>query len=258
MLLKKENVHRYTHHYWPRLLQSLIVPFNWLAKKVLGIPFVMTYAFISDDDTQRMLYAQISGCDYIRCRTLGLIAQGLHERYGESIKNYRVAELGVLRGHFAGLINELFPECTFYMYDTFSGYDKRDLEHDNKKGMLDYKGDFNDRLRETSINYVLSRMPFKDKCAIREGYFPDTVQDEEKHVRFCFVSLDANLYNPMHAGLEFFYPRLVDGGAIMLHDYNSLIMHGVKQAVLDFEKQYGAVAKIPLPDFAGSLLIVKP
>ena len=33
--------------------------------------------------------------------------------------------------------------------------------------------------------------------------------------------LDADLYKPTRAGLEFFYPRMSKGGYIFLHDYTS-------------------------------------
>jgi hypothetical protein len=193
-ILLKKNVRKYTTRR-AVLLQSLMKPLCWLTQKVFGVPIIMTRAFLVDDDKQRELYGQISGCDYIRCRTLGLVAQNLYERYGESLKNYRVAELGVFQGAFAGLINELFPECLFYLYDTFRGFSKDDVEYDLNEGVLNYEGYLkNNKFEATSVDYVLSRMPNRDKCVIREGYFPDSIRDEEKYEQFCFVSLDADLY----------------------------------------------------------------
>ena len=36
---------------------------------------------------------------------------------------------------------------------------------------------------------------------------------------FALVHLDCDLYAPMRAGLEFFYPKLVPGGFMIIHDY---------------------------------------
>ena len=66
---------------------------------------------------------------------------------------------------------------------------------------------------------------------------------------FCFVHLDMDLYKPIKAGLEFFWPRLSRGGYIFIHDcnLNHLNFGGARQAVLEFceEKQIGYVM---LPD----------
>jgi O-methyltransferase len=54
--------------------------------------------------------------------------------------------------------------------------------------------------------------------------------------RFCFVSLDADLYNPMYEGLKYFYPRLEKGGYIFIHGFFNEYFTGAKQAVLDYNK----------------------
>jgi O-methyltransferase len=88
-----------------------------------------------------------------------------------------------------------------------------------------------------------------------QGFFPETATGIED--QFALVSMDADLYKPMLAGLEYFYPRLSPGGFLMLHDYNHPKFLGVKQAVADFEKAHGKVAKLPIADKNGSLLITK-
>ena len=54
-------------------------------------------------------------------------------------------------------------------------------------------------------------------------------------MRFSLVHLDADLYSSTLAGLEFFYPRMVPGGIIIVHDYSTL--PGVAQALTDFLAQ---------------------
>ena len=99
--------------------------------------------------------------------------------------------------------------------------------------------------------------PFPEQAVIRRGYFPDTAAGLEQE-RFCLVSLDADLYAPILSGLIFFYPRLVPGGMILLHDYNNERFRGARQAVEEFEKQYGRLCLVPLCDLHGSAVIVKP
>jgi len=62
--------------------------------------------------------------DYIRVSSLVLIA---NEIYDKNILG-NVAELGVFKGNFAGIINRVFPDKKLYLFDTFEGFDKRDIK----------------------------------------------------------------------------------------------------------------------------------
>lgn len=167
------------------------------------------------------------------------------------IKNYNIegsaAELGVWKGDFAMMINHYLPDKKLYLFDTFEGFDERDAEVDRAEKFSTASYDFS----QTSEELVLSRMEHPENCIIRKGWFPDTAEGVDD--KFCFVSLDTDLYQPILAGLKFFYPRLVKGGAIMIHDFNNKKDYpGVRQAVRDFGVSY-----VCLPDACGSAVIVK-
>jgi O-methyltransferase len=70
------------------------------------------------------------------------------------------------------------------------------------------------------------------------------------------VSLDADLYDPIYAGLSFFYPRLVKGGYILIHDFNNDNYKGARRAVEQFCSEQN-VNFVPLPDSGGSAIISK-
>ena len=120
-----------------------------------------------------------------------------------------VAELGVYRGEMALLYNKVLPRKKLYLFDTFTGFPTEDLDVSEDP-----------RFRDTSIEYVKSRIGDDMNVIFKPGYFPETVSGMER-CRFCFVMLDADLYKPTRAGLEFFYPRMSKGGYIFLHDYTS-------------------------------------
>jgi O-methyltransferase len=88
-------------------------------------------------------------------------------------------------------------------------------------------------LGDTSVESVLSVMPFRERCVIKKGWFPASAEDCGNE-RFCFVSLDADLYGPIYEGLGFFWPRLAEGGYIFVHDYNNREYLGAKEAVCQF------------------------
>jgi O-methyltransferase len=70
-----------------------------------------------------------SASDYFRLSSLELAA---YEIYANNIKG-NVAELGVFRGDFAKFINMSFPDRKLYLFDTFEGFDKKDIEVEHIK-----------------------------------------------------------------------------------------------------------------------------
>ncbi|AUD03012.1 TylF/MycF/NovP-related O-methyltransferase [Spirosoma pollinicola] len=186
--------------------------------------------------------------DYVRLSSLDLCAS---EIYDKQIAG-NVAELGVFRGDFAEKISLAFPDRKLYLFDTFEGFDKRDIAVDNLKSYSAGDEDFS----KTSVNIVLKNLPYPQNCLIRKGFFPESVQPEDTHETFAFVSIDTDLYQPIFEGLEFFYPRLSRGGYIFIHDYNNDVYKGAKQAVQEF-CQKNSVSYFPLTDGAGSAIIAK-
>lgn len=162
-----------------------------------------------------------------------------------------VAELGVYKGEFAKYINEVFCDRTLYLFDTFEGFNEKDLEieHSNKFSLAN-KEDFTN----TNENMVLNKMKYKDKCIIKKGYFPDSLNGLED--KFVFVSLDVDLYKPTYEGLKYFYDRLVKGGYIFVHDYNNISYKGVKEAVRKFVEERD-ISYFPLNDSYGSVILIK-
>lgn len=184
--------------------------------------------------------------DYVRIQNLYLIAQEISRNQVPGA----VAELGVYQGSFAEIINLAFPDRDFYLFDTFEGFDARDVHQDVTNGYSTGAQPF----RDTSVGKVLSRMRFPGRCIVRKGYFPDTAADLEGP--FAFVSIDADLYAPILSGLEFFFRRLSPGGAIFVHDFNNLEYPGVRQAVQTFCRQ-AHLGFTPIPDGWGTAVIVK-
>lgn len=154
-----------------------------------------------------------------------------------------VAEGGVLQVEFAKEINRVFPTRKFYLFDTFSGFDERDISIEKKHFYSESdSGHFN----ITSEELVKSKLTYPDVCIIRKGYFPDSTKGINE--AFCFVNLDFDLYQPTLSGLEYFIPRMVKGGVILIHDYFSEGYKGVKEAVKDFGSKNGKLPLFPIGD----------
>lgn len=143
--------------------------------------------------------------------------------------NGNCAEVGVFEGDFAKYINEYFNDKKLYLFDTFEGFDQKDIDIEVKNEFSQSStGDYSN----TTVDMVMGKMLFPENCIVKKGYFPDTVLglDEE----FCFVNLDLDLYQPTLEGLLWFSKRVAQGGVILIHDYFADNFKGPKHAVDDF------------------------
>ena len=140
-----------------------------------------------------------------------------------------VGEAGVFQGEFAKIINEKFPDRKCYLFDTFEGFDAKDVLYEEK---YNFSQEEVGHLSMTSENLVLSKMKYVENCIIRKGYFPETAVGIKD--TFCFINLDMDLYKPTIEGLRFFWDKMETGGIILVHDYFSEEYSGVKCAVEEF------------------------
>jgi hypothetical protein len=161
-----------------------------------------------------------------------------------------VAECGVFRGEFAGVLSENFPAKKLYLFDTFSGFEKSDIEAENGKETIDWLNSGQLEQHKLGSEFItLLRCPHKENCEIRKGYVPDTfagLEDEE----YCFVNLDMDLYLPTLSALKYFAPRITSGGVILLHDYYylKLPLPGIKKAVDESEQYLTDFISMPIGD----------
>lgn len=160
------------------------------------------------------------------------------------------AELGVWRGNSAAVLAHFASQSNrrLFLFDTFSGFDGRDLsgiDEAHAKAFAD-----------TSLESVCATVGHPEVTTYLKGFFPDTITDEVRECRFALAHIDCDLYQPMKAALEFFYPRMSDGGMLILHDYASGTWGGATQAVDEFCESTGE--RIVLwPDKSGTAMIRK-
>jgi O-methyltransferase len=159
------------------------------------------------------------------------------------------AEVGVYQGETARIIHEIDSTRRLHLFDTFEGFSRQDLTNE-KIDEVNRSVDFADTTVETVIRFINGN----SNIIVHKGYFPATAQNlpEEK---YAFVHLDADLFNPTAAGLEYFYPRLSAGGVIIIHDYNHT-WEGVTKAVDEFLTTIPE-SLVAISDWQGSAMIVK-
>ena len=138
------------------------------------------------------------------------------------------AECGVFSGSSSHVIcgaNKASEQTRkHHMFDSFEGLsapEEVDGSHWTK-GDLAY-----------GVERVQENLRAFDETAYYPGWIPDRFSDVAD-LRFAFVHIDVDLFQPTRDSIEFFYPRMSEGGVIVVDDYGFTSCPGATQAVDEF------------------------
>ena len=155
-----------------------------------------------------------------------------------------LAEVGVYQGGSAKLICEVKKEKELYLFDTFTGLPELSEEDTHFGEKYWHENEFSNTSAE-SIKELLNKYV---NVHITKGKFPES---GEKIIdkKFCFVHLDVDLYKSTIESLKFFFPKMVKGGIILIHDFHS---DGIQKAVREFKSEN----QIQLIELTGSQAMI--
>jgi O-methyltransferase len=138
-----------------------------------------------------------------------------------------LAEVGVYRGGSALLLAAAKGDAApLHLFDTFAGMPATEAQHDGRFQA--------GQLADTTLAAVQAKLRPWPNVHFHAGFFPATAQGEPATLRYKLVHVDVDIRSSNLAALEFFYPRLLPGGMIVLHDYNETSVPGTHAAVEAF------------------------
>ena len=133
-----------------------------------------------------------------------------------------MAEVGVFQGCSARLFCEVKGNKPLHLCDTFEGLPKSSV-HD--------KAVHSEKQYACSLESVSTYLQGYENVHYYKGIFPEKAARLEDK-KFCFAHFDVDLYDGTLACLKFFYPRMIEGGIMISHDYS--LLAGVRKAVDEF------------------------
>jgi hypothetical protein len=150
-----------------------------------------------------------------------------------------IAECGVWQGSAlipTGLFAQQHaPEKRLVGFDSFEGLDDSvslDVALGGEDDPRKRVGGFSNTSYEAVARRV-RQFGLSETVTLVRGYFQDTLP-KYCDSQFCFVHLDCVIYESYRRCLEFFYPRMVTGGVILLDEYKDPPWPGCTQAVDEF------------------------
>lgn len=154
-------------------------------------------------------FDEIDGCNSDRHWALGQLTRLVADVAGDT------AECGVFRGASSYLIcrgNQLAPNRrVHHLFDSFQGLSEPSI----LDGSFWSAGDLACPLSVVKEN--LEEFGEEAVC-FHQGWIPERFH-ELSQSHFSFVHIDVDLHEPTRDSLEFFYPRMSEGGIILCDDY---------------------------------------
>ena len=204
--------------------------------------------------------------DAIQNKTISSKLKKIERNYSDRVRFYNLwfqierlnansvqgafAELGVHKGETARAIHFMDEKRKLYLFDTFNGFSSEDLQYETQK---DERFE-TDMFADTSIEKVKKFISGNDNVNFIPGLFPASAVGLENEL-FAFVNIDADLYAPTIAALNFFYPKMSKGGVLIIHDYNHN-WDGIPKAINEFIQTIPE-SLIEIADWQGSAMIIK-
>jgi len=177
-------------------------------------------------------------------RNLLLSTKGLHGDW---------AECGVFKGSTSLIMAEysrrcglLQPGCNVHLFDSFAGLaDPASADTGTNMVKGDYLGT-EDEVRRNLAEY--------DCFVYHRGWIPDRFKDVADK-KFSFVHIDVDFYEPVRDSLDFFLPRMVNGGVVVLDDYGCAQTPGALRGADEMAARHGChVCGLP---FGQAFIIVR-
>jgi len=144
-----------------------------------------------------------------------------------------------------------YPERTFWLYDTFCGIPPDQMSDTEAKGL----GGWHNKNNYTCDVFPIARHRFAPfpNARLVQGKVPDSLY-QVAAARVVWLHIDMNITFPEISAAEFFWPRMPQGGIIILDDYG---YRGHEEQMQAFQKFAAARGQKILALPTGQGIIVK-
>ena len=173
-----------------------------------------------------------------------------------------VAECGAFRGlssylfcNYVRLVNPEFKGEGYHIFDSFEGLSEPKAE--DAIASSDY-GEMGTYCQGRgaflgTLGVVKATLRDYPKIEYHQGWIPESFAGiPERQYRFVHVDLD--LYEPIKGAIEYFYPRMMKAGVIVIDEYAIPRWPGARKAVDEYCAKHGLATPVSLTTGNGALI----
>lgn len=202
----------------------------------------MLSKFYNHEDGLKLYYEGLNKSNGQRTDNFSKVCRFLYlPQYVEQVIKNKVegdfVECGCWHGHSAYMISKLLKKYkfknNFHIFDSFEGGLSDKTEEDCNERIKQSKKDeqiekmlFSSRIEK--VGHVLDEFKF---VHLHNGWIPDVFKKGNTLEKIAFLHMDVDLYEPTLHSLEYFYPKISQGGCIAVDDYGVASFPGAKKAV---------------------------
>ncbi|MCX5666804.1 MAG: class I SAM-dependent methyltransferase [Candidatus Omnitrophica bacterium] len=182
---------------------------------------------------------------YLSCDTTRISKMIAHYELYKMVRDLpgSIVECGVFKGcslvrftAFRTLLNNSFSK-KIIGFDTFGGFPETNFVPDKKfrQHLIDTAGEHS--ISKQQLLDVLKQKGLDKSVELVEGDITTTVPgyvESHPELKIALLNLDVDIYEPSTAILEHLYPRIVQGGILVLDDYG--VWPGETKAVDEYFK----------------------
>lgn len=157
-----------------------------------------------------------------------------------------IVECGAWRGGMMAGMASVLPGRNYYLYDSFEGLpEAKEIDgplaihwQKNKKSPL-Y---FNNCKAEIDCAKTAMLLTNEKRFKIIKGWFASTLKTFPSYEDIAILRLDGDWYDSTMESLEILFPRVIEGGLIIVDDYTTWT--GCRKAVHDYLSKRSIDSKI--------------
>lgn len=154
-------------------------------------------------------------------------------------------ECGVYKGLASSLMQMYHPQ-EHHVFDSFEGLS---APTDRDNGTAQRSGKF-----ACDLQTVQHNLRDYDQIHFYKGWIPTVFQQADPDREYRFVHIDVDFYDPIYTSLKYFWPKVCNGGVIVVDDYGYRDYPGARKAVVNFCVQNN-LSWVPLS--TGNAIILK-
>ena len=138
-------------------------------------------------------------------------------------------EFGCYKGDTSLLIAEVLQGSSkrLWIYDSFEGLPEKSAFDESVLGQDFRAGELYVTKREVKERFLRAGLAVP---VIKKAWFSD-LESGDLPERIALAFLDGDYYESIKDSLKLVEPKMVDGGVLIVHDYNNAALPGVQRAV---------------------------